>query len=175
MVDPRRYALSLLNTVLGGNMSSRLFQEVREKRGLAYAVYSFIAAHVDTGMFGVYLAVSPEHALEAVEIVVAELMKLSRKPVDAAELQGAIEYTKGSLLLASESADTQMVRAAQNEIHFGTDIPLETVIERIESTTCEELQQLASDLFHRDRMALTLLGPVDKRKETFENCLKSHP
>jgi predicted Zn-dependent peptidase len=173
MVDPRRYAFSLLNTILGGNMSSRLFQEVREKRGLAYAVYSFITAHVDTGMFGVYLAVSPEQALEAVELVTAELLKLTREPVDAAELKGAVEYTKGSLLLASESADTQMVRAAQNEIHFGADIPLATVIDRIESATREDLLQLANDLFRRDRMVLTLLGPVDTPKETFERCLKA--
>ncbi len=133
VVDPRRYGFSLLNTILGGNMSSRLFQEVREKRGLAYAVYSFISAHVDTGMFGVYLAVGPEQALEAVGLVAQELRKLTRTPVDAAELQGAIEYTKGSLLLASESADNQMVRIAQNEIHFQADIPLETVIQQIES------------------------------------------
>jgi predicted Zn-dependent peptidase len=174
VVDPRRYAFSLLNTILGGNMSSRLFQEVREKRGLAYAVYSFIAAHVDTGMFGVYLAVSPGQALEAVELVVAELSKLTREPVDTTELKGAVEYTKGSLLLASESADTQMVRAAQNEIYFGTDIPLATVIERIESATREDLLQLANDLFRRDRMVLTLLGPVDAPKEAFETCLTSN-
>jgi len=174
VVDPRRYAFSLLNTILGGNMSSRLFQEVREKRGLAYAVYSFIAAHVDTGMFGVYLAVSPGQALEAVELVVAELSKMTREPVDTTELKGAVEYTRGSLLLASESADTQMVRAAQNEIYFGTDIPLATVIERIESATREDLLQLANDLFRRDRMVLTLLGPVDAPKEAFETCLTSN-
>mgnify|MGYP001040951697 CR=1 FL=1 len=160
--------------VPGAGMSSRLFQEVREKRGLAYAVYSFIAAHVDTGMFGVYLAVSPGQALEAVELVVAELLKLTREPVDAAELKGAAEYTKGSLLLASESADTQMVRAAQNEIYFGADIPLAAVIDRIESTTREDLLQLANDLFRRDRMVLTLLGPVDTPKESFEMCLASN-
>jgi predicted Zn-dependent peptidase len=174
VVDPRRYAFSLLNTILGGNMSSRLFQEVREKRGLAYAVYSFIAAHVDTGMSGVYLAVSPEQALEAVELVAAELSKLTREPVDATELKGAVEYTKGSLLLASENADTQMVRAAQNEIYFGADIPLATVIDRIESATREDLLQLANDLFRRDRMVLTLLGPVDTRKDAFEKCLTSN-
>jgi len=173
VTDPRRYAFSLLNTILGGNMSSRLFQEVREKRGLAYAVYSFIAAHVDTGMFGVYLAVSPAQTLAAVELVAGELAKLTREPVDPAELKGAIEYTKGSLLLAAESADTQMVRAAQNEIHFGTDIPLPTVIQAVESTTAEDLLQLASDLFRRDRMVLTLLGPVETPQHEFEQILFS--
>jgi predicted Zn-dependent peptidase len=173
VVDPRRYVFSLVNTILGGNMSSRLFQEVREKRGLAYAVYSFISAHVDTGMFGVYLAVSPEQALEAVGLVAQEIRKLSRRPVDAAELKGAIEYTKGNLLLAAESADNQMVRIAQNEIHFQSDIPLETVIQRIESVGQEDLLQLANDLFRPDRMVLTLLGPVETDKASFEDCLDS--
>jgi len=175
MVDPRRYAFSLLNTILGGNMSSRLFQEVREKRGLAYAVYSFISSHVDTGMFGVYLAVSPEQALPAVALVASELTRMACEPVDPAELTGAIEYTKGSLLLASESADNQMVRAAQNEIHFETDIPLHTVIEHIESVTREDIQQLAQELFRKDQMMLTLLGPAATPKDAFENCLYSHP
>jgi predicted Zn-dependent peptidase len=173
VVDPRRYGFSLLNTILGGNMSSRLFQEVREKRGLAYAVYSFISAHVDTGMFGVYLAVGPEQALEAVGLVAQELRKLTRTPVDAAELQGAIEYTKGSLLLASESADNQMVRIAQNEIHFQADIPLETVIQQIESVRPEDLLHLAGELLRPDRMVLTLLGPVETDAAAFEQCLKS--
>jgi predicted Zn-dependent peptidase len=173
VVDPRRYAFSLLNTILGGNMSSRLFQEVREKRGLAYAVYSFTSSHVDTGMFGVYLAVSPEQALPAVALVASELTRITCEPVDPAEL--AIEYTKGSLLLASESADNQMVRAAQNEIHFEADIPLPTVIEQIESVTREEIQQLAQELFRKDQIMLTLLGPAPTPKDAFENCLYSHP
>jgi predicted Zn-dependent peptidase len=104
---------------------------------------------------------------------VAELAMLARRPVDAAELKGAVEYTKGSLLLASENADTQMVRVAQNEIHFGADIPLETVIERIESTAGEELMQLANELFRGEQMALTLLGPIDSPREAFEGCLTS--
>ena len=175
VVDPRRYAFSLLNTILGGNMSSRLFQEVREKRGLAYTVYSFTSSHVDTGMFGVYLAVSPEQALPAVALVASELTRITCEPVDPAELTGAIEYTKGSLLLASESADNQMVRAAQNEIHFEADIPLPTVIEQIESVTREEIQQLAQELFRKDQIMLTLLGPSPTPKDAFENCLYSHP
>jgi predicted Zn-dependent peptidase len=173
VVDPRRYGFALINTILGGNMSSRLFQEVREKRGLAYAVYSFISAHVDTGMFGVYLAVSPGQALEAVRLVAQEIAKITRLPVDPAELKGAVEYTKGSLLLASENADNQMVRIAQNEIHFQSDIPLETVIQRVESVRPEDLLRLASDLFQTDRMVLTLLGPVEADPAAFEDCLNS--
>jgi predicted Zn-dependent peptidase len=124
-------------------------------------------------MFGVYLAVGPEQALEAVGLVAQELRKLTRTPVDAAELQGAIEYTKGSLLLASESADNQMVRIAQNEIHFQADIPLETVIQQIESVRPEDLLHLAGELLRPDRMVLTLLGPVETDAAAFEQCLKS--
>ena len=174
MTDPRRYAFSLLNTILGGNMSSRLFQEIREARGLAYAVYSFIAAHADTGMFGVYLAVSPEQAQPAVGLVAVELARMAREPVDPAELAGAVEYTKGSLLLAAESADNQMVRAAQNEIYFEADVSLDEVISRLESVTPEEIQELARTLLRPDQTMLTLLGPVKARPETFDGCLLRH-
>ena len=168
--DPRRYACSLLNTILGGNMSSRLFQQVREKRGLAYTVYSFMMSHVDTGMCGIYLAVDPSKALETTNLVLQELDQLCAKPVSDAELKGAVEYTKGSLLLASESNENQMVRCAQNEIHFKRDIRLQEVIKRVESVTAEEILELSQSLFVRNQMGLTLLGP-DKNKNPFEEIL----
>jgi predicted Zn-dependent peptidase len=168
--DPRRYALSLLNTILGGNMSSRLFQEIREKRGLAYAVYSFISSHVDTGMFGVYLGVDPKRAQETTHLILEEMNKLRSESVDSSELDGAIEYTKGSLLLASESTDNQMVRTAQNEIHFGRDVPLQEVLQKIESVTRDEILDLARNLFDSNQMVLTMLGPV-KQKKIFEEIL----
>jgi predicted Zn-dependent peptidase len=172
ITDPRRYAYSLLNTILGGNMSSRLFQEIREKRGLAYTVYSFISSHVDTGMFGIYFAVDPKRALETTELVLNEINKSRNESVAAGELQGAIEYTKGSLLLASESNDNQMVRTAQNEIHFNRDITLQQVIETIESVTVEEILDLAQSLFEKKKMVLTVLGPVQDKKP-FEDTLYS--
>jgi predicted Zn-dependent peptidase len=168
--DPRRYALSLLNTILGGNMSSRLFQEIREKRGLAYAVYSFISSHVDTGMFGVYLGVDPKRAQETIQLILEAVNKIKSESVESSELMGAIEYTKGSLLLASESSDNQMVRAAQNEIHFGRDIPLEEVIQKVESVTPDEILELANFLFDRHQMVLTMLGPL-KKKKIYEGIL----
>ena len=173
ITDPRRYAGSLLNTILGGNMSSRLFQEIRERRGLAYAVYSFISSHVDTGMFGFYMGVDPKTARETTRLVLNELEKIKDDPVDAAELKGAMEYTKGSLLLASESADNQMVRCAQNEIHFGDEVALQDVIQKIEAVTPQEIQDLANHLFDRNQMTLTLLGPLDSEKEAFEQILYS--
>jgi len=171
ITDPRRYTFSLLNTILGGNMSSRLFQEVREKRGLAYSVYSFISSHGDTGMFGVYAGVAPKQAQETTRLVLDEIHRLKKEPVESSELKGAIEYTKGGLMLASESIDNQMVRSAQNEIHFGCEIPLKKIIEKVEAVTRDDILELANHLFHPRQMALTLLGPVNNDKKEFEEIL----
>ena len=168
VTDPRRYAFSLLNTILGGNMSSRLFQEVRERRGLAYSVYSFVSSHVDTGMFGIYIGVDPKRIRETIEVVLGEIHKLKTSRVEAVELQGAIEYTKGNLLLAAESTDNQMVRAAQNEIHFEKDISLQSVIEKLESVSENDILELAENIFNGRELALTLLGPVDIDQNVIE-------
>jgi predicted Zn-dependent peptidase len=174
ITDPRRYTCSLLNTVLGGNMSSRLFQEVRERRGLAYSVYSFLSSHVDTGMFGFYMGVDPKRARETIRLVLQEIDRIKQEPVASSELKGAKEYTKGSLLLASESADNQMVRCAQNEIHFEEDITLETIIENIEAVTADDILHAANELFSRDQMALTLLGPAEDDQKAFEELLNNN-
>ena len=170
IADPKRYTFSLLNTILGGNMSSRLFQEIRERRGLAYAIYSFISSHVDTGMFGVYIAVDPKTSLKSTELILRELRKLKEMRVDPTDLNNAKEYTKGGLLLASESVDNQMVRLAQNEIHFGRQIPLKSVIDGIATVTADEIIDLAGYLFQSEQLALTMLGPVSDKK-SFEDIL----
>ena len=153
-----------MNTLLGGNMSSRLFQEIREKRGLAYSVYSFISSYADTGVLGAYSAVDPESAVETADIVIKEIRRLKENTVDKGELKDAVEYTKGCLLLSSESTDSQMFRLAQNEINFGRTIPLPEIIEAIESVKPEEIKALASSLFSPDNLSLTLLGPFSDRK-----------
>ncbi len=160
ITDPRRYAYSLMNTILGGNMSSRLFQEIREKRGLAYSVYSFISSFVDTGVFGAYAAVNSENVYKATQLILKEIAKLKHMRVDLNELQDAKEHTKGSLMLASESNDNQMVRLAQNEIHFGRYIPLEEIANNIQSVTPDDILDLAENLFQKTRFSLTMLGPV---------------
>jgi len=170
ITDPRRYAFSLLNTIFGGNMSSRLFQNIRERRGLAYSVYSYISSFEDTGMFGAYAGVSPENALETTRLMVAELKKLKTERVEAAELDDAKNYTKGNLLLASESVDNQMVRLAQNEINFGRQIPLQEVVDQVESICEDDLINLADSLIQEDRLALTVLGPVEDETQ-FKNIL----
>ena len=160
ITDERRYACSLLNSILGGNMSSRLFQTIRERHGLAYSIYSFVSSYEDAGMLGVYAAVAPEKTGETLAHVLAALGRLVREPVTAQRLAEAKEYAKGSLVLAAESNDNQMVRRAQNEIYFGRETPLSEVTRRIDRVGAADLMALARDLFRPQRLALTALGPV---------------
>jgi len=170
LTDHNRYTFSLLNTVIGGNMSSRLFQEIRERRGLAYSVYSFISSYTDTGMLGAYVAVDPVNAVEAADVIIKEISKLKEHAVDSGELKDAVEYSKACLLLSSESTDNQMFRQIQNEIHFGRFVPLDEVIKGIESVRKEDILNLSRNLFDSNNLAITLLGPVSGAKQ-FRNLL----
>ena len=161
-VDPRRYAMALLNLILGGNMSSRLFQEVREKRGLAYSVYSFQNTYCDSGLLGIYLGVAPPRAAEALEVVRAEVARLAAEPVSASELADAKENLTGSILLAAENPESRMTRLARNEHHFGRVVTLDEVVEQVEGVTTEEISVLAADLLDSGNMGVTVLGPVDE-------------
>lgn len=172
VADPRRYACSLMNTVLGGNMSSRLFQEIRELRGLAYSVYSFAASQVDSGMFGAYAGVDPHRVTETIDLIMKEMRRMKSEPVTGDELRDAKEYTKGGLLLAAESVENQMARLAQNEVHFGRFISLDEVVQEIDAVSSEHILQLAADLFQSDQLSLALLGPLPEAPE-FESTL--HP
>ncbi len=171
ITDPRRYAYSLLNTILGGNMSSRLFQEIREKRGLAYSVYSYASSFVDTGVFSIYTGVAPENMQKSIQLILEAISKISKNRIDSNELRYAKEYTKGNLMLASESNDNQMVRMAQNETHFGRYIPMEEIINNIEAVTEDDILELAESLFQNNRFALTLLGPVTD-KHAFDDIMR---
>ena len=168
--DPRRYAFSLMNTIFGGNMSSRLFQEIREKRGLAYSVYSYISSFEDTGMFGAYAGVEPTKAQEVTALIMAGLRRLENELVGHSELRDAKEYTKGSMLLAAENTDNQMVRLAQGEINFGRHISLDAVVERIEAVRTDDLAELAKALFKNDPFVLTVLGPLTD-KAVFQSLI----
>ncbi len=169
--DPDRYTLSLLNTILGGNMSSRLFQEIREQQGLAYSIYSFVSAYVDSGMLGVYAAVAPEKAVETVDRTLAVIRKLGELSIDSEELKSAKDYTKGSLLLAAESNDNQMIRLAQQEIHFGRHLQLKDILLKIDAVSAESILDLASRLYGDNRVALTTLGPLED-ESLFDHLLK---
>ncbi|VEN74141.1 conserved hypothetical protein [Candidatus Desulfarcum epimagneticum] len=173
ITDPKRHAFSLLNVILGGNMSSRLFQKAREQKGLAYSIYSFVSSYVDTGMMGVSTAVSPDKALEVAALILSELEAIAEKGVEESEREDAAEYAKGALLLSSESVDNQMVRMAQNEIHFDRHISLDETIQKIDSVSGEDIAGLARRLFAFDGISATLLGPVGNiQKKDFETLLR---
>ena len=118
--DEDRFPCHLLNVILGSSMSSRLFQEIRENRGLAYSVYSFLNSHEDTGMFGIYAGVASENVQETLAIIHEQLSMLLKEPIPEAELNAAKEYLKGSMYLNSESTDSRMNRLAKNEFLFET-------------------------------------------------------
>jgi predicted Zn-dependent peptidase len=160
--EPRRYDCAVLNVILGGNMSSRLFQEIRERRGLAYSVFSFLSLYSDTGTLGVYVGVDNANTDEVLDVIVNEMASMKRTAIDSSEFENAKQYLKGGLYLAAESTENQMTRVAQNEINFGRHISLQEVEENIDKVTPESVLELAQDLFQDDAVALTLLGPVDE-------------
>ena len=158
--DPKRFALTLLNTVLGGNMSSRLFQKIREDKGLAYSIYSFASSHQDAGMFGVYTAVNPDQDQITIELILDELSQLKRFTISSSELSDSKDYIKGNLYLAAESPDNQMVRLAHNELYFSRHVSINEVVKNIESVTVKDIRELAQKLFAPGKLALSLLGEV---------------
>lgn len=161
---PSRFTSYVLNTILGGGMSSRLFQEIREKRGLAYTVYSYQSSYQDTGLFTIYMGVGEDSTEEAINLVIQELKRIKEEPIPEAELQAAKEQLKGNLLLSSENTDNRMTRLAKSEIYFNKFIPIEEVLKNIDKTTSEEVSNLARDIFQPEYLSLAILGPVNKKK-----------
>jgi predicted Zn-dependent peptidase len=158
--DPRRYAATVLQTILGGNMSSRLFQVIREQLGLAYSIYSFLTFFSDTGLWEIAAGVSPRHLEALLEAVSRELVRLRTEGVSGAELIAAQEYLKGSIYLHAEDVEQRMLRLAKNEINFGRYIPIEDVVNGLCRVTAAQVQDLAQEFFRAERWGTALLGPV---------------
>ncbi|HVN91231.1 MAG TPA: pitrilysin family protein [Candidatus Binataceae bacterium] len=163
-VDHLRFAAYLMNTALGGGMSSRLFQEVREKRGRVYSIYSFLSSFLDCGYFGIYAGTSPEWVDEVIEVTLKEVASTVREGLKPAELERAKSQLKGNMLLGMESTDSRMNRLARNEIYFGREIPLEEIARGIEQVTNDQIVELASSCFKGDRMGMVLLGDLNGRE-----------
>lgn len=159
--DERRYVLAVLDTVLGGGMSSRLFQEVREKRGLAYSVYSFAQAYRGAGLFGISAGTSPGGAQECIDVIVAELTRFAEDGASEAEATLAREHLKGNLTLSLESSSSRMIRLGRNEFELGRYIPIEEVEARIDAVTVQDVAALARELFAPSSLGLCVLGPLD--------------
>ncbi len=159
---PLREAGYMLNTILGGSMSSRLFQEIREKRGLAYSVYSFLSTYADAGQFGVYAGTGAENVTQVIDLVLTELRAIKRNSITPPELASAKEQLKGSFLLSLESSDNRMDRLARDEIYYGRHYPVEEVVAEIERVTLDDLHAVAHELFSGDTLSLAVIGRVRK-------------
>jgi len=155
-----RYVLTVLDSILGGGMSSRLFQEVREKRGLAYTIASFEILYRHAGIFGIYAATNPKSLGAVVDVTMAEVAKIREGGVTEDELRRAKQQLRGSLLLSLEVPRHRMSRMARNELYFGRLIPPQEVIEEIEAVELGDLQRLTRDLFQDRTLTTTVVGPV---------------
>jgi predicted Zn-dependent peptidase len=161
LADDRRYASYILNTLLGGGMSSRLFQNIREKQGLAYAVYSELNAYRDTGCLSIYAGTSLEAAERVVESILKEFREIKDGLITQEEMRRAKDHLKGSLMLSLESTSARMANLARQEIYFNRFISLDELIQSIENVSIEQVQAIAAEYFHQKQIALTVLGNLN--------------
>ena len=161
ITDDNRYATLILNTVLGGGMSSRLFQTIREERGMAYSIYSDLSPYRDTGTLCVYAGTSAGNALEVVDLILVEFAKLKQEPLSDEELTRAKDQVKGNILLGLESSSSRMANLARQEMYFQNFFTVDEVIARIDEVDAGQVQAMAQRLFDPERIAVTLLGRLD--------------
>jgi predicted Zn-dependent peptidase len=157
----KRFACYVLNTVLGGGMSSRLFQNVREKRGLAYAVFSGLSTFRDAGCLSVYAGTSTENARQVVDLIVEEMSRLKSEPLGEEELQRSKDYLKGSTLLSLESTMSRMSNLARQEMYFGRHMSLDEIGRLVDAVTADDVLAVGRELFRTGSIALAVLGPLD--------------
>ncbi len=158
---PDRHALTVLDTILGGGMSSRLFQEVREKRGLAYSVYSYRAMFVDTGTFAVYAGTTPQNAETVIDIIRTELDSVRRDGITDAELTRAKGHVKGSLVLSAEDPGSRMNRLGRQQVTTGEILSLDELIERFDSIDMDEVRRATDLVLNAGPPQVTVVGPFD--------------
>ncbi|MCX4746390.1 insulinase family protein [Kitasatospora sp. NBC_01287] len=162
--DERRWALGVLNAVLGGGMSSRLFQEVREKRGLAYSVYSYSSSYADSGLFGIYAGCQPKRVEEVLRICRGELDKVVADGITEEELSRAVGQISGSTVLGMEDTGSLMNRIGKAELAYGHHLSVDEMLERIAGVTLDDVREVARDVLGAHRPSLALIGPItDKR------------
>jgi predicted Zn-dependent peptidase len=160
---PERYALYLLNDIIGGSMSSRLFQEVRERQGLAYSIYSGTQAYRDVGVLYVSAGTDAPNFSKVLKLVLKEIRDLKKNGIRSEELHRAKDHLKGNLMLSMESTSSRMNRLAKQELSFGAFFSLDEMLEAIDRVREEEVQSLIHRLLDEDQMALLTLGPLDRR------------
>jgi predicted Zn-dependent peptidase len=160
MISEDRYTTHVLNVMLGGGMSSRLFQTIREEQGLAYSVYSGVNAYTDVGYLSVYSATSPEQIEEVIKLTLQEFAKMKDGEISEAELDRAKGQLKVSIMLGLESTSSRMSNLARQEIFFGRQSTLDEILERIEAVSVDGVRRIAREVFHGDKIAVTALGSL---------------
>jgi len=160
MTSTDRYPVHVLNVILGGGMSSRLFQTIREDHGLAYAVYSGVNAYTDVGYLSVYAATSPDQVADVIRLSIEEFGKLKAEAASQAELQRAKDQLKVSIMLSLESTSARMSNLARQEIFFGRQSTLDEILDRIDRVTAEDVQRVAGEIFGTDDLAITAVGQL---------------
>ena len=160
VLDPRRYVYDILSSALGGGSTSRLFERIREKEGLAYSIYSFHSCFFSTGMLGVYAAVAPESFANAADMTFEEIRKLRDQPMTDAELELNREHLKGSMLMSLENTFNRMSRMAKSMIYYKRLLGIHEVIQALDAVTVDDLHQVALETFLPDRCAVVVLGPA---------------
>lgn len=162
-----RFALSILENILGGGMSSRLFQKIREERGLAYAVYSYHSLFRETGNVAIYVGTRPANVNEVLSIIRAELAAIVDAGVTEDELNRAREHLKGHLVLGLESTRNRMTRLGRSELTHGQILSIDELVEKVSKVTTPDVRRLAGEIFTADRMVLTIIGPVAQEEIAF--------
>lgn len=163
IASDHRFGVQLLSNILGGGVSSRLFQSVREKRGLAYSIYSGLNLYRDAGTIFVYAAAAPDKTTRVIELTVKEIAKMCEQPVPAHEMRRAKDNMLGSVMLSLESSASRMTQLAQQQIYFDRFYTVEEVVREIEGIGAEDIRRLANEIFKQRTLALTLLGSQDGR------------
>ena len=159
--DPRREVADVLVSALGGGMSSRLFQEVRERRGLAYSIYGFQSGFRDIGYTGVYAATSREHLTDTARVILEEVLAVARDGLDPEELARTKSHLVGSIPLSLESTENRMFRLARNQMYFGRELAVDEVVTAIQGVTATDVVELAREVFAFDRLGVALVGDAD--------------
>jgi len=162
--DESNYAVEVANSILGGGLSSRLFQHIREEKGLAYSVYSYHTAYQGIGLFTIYLGLSKENLQAGLELVEQELAKLLQEPVPAAELDRARQQVLGTFRLSLENTTNRMIRLGKQELSLGRFIPVEEVEEKLKAVTAQDVQRLCARAFRREQLTTVVLGPVEPQE-----------
>lgn len=169
--DEDRYKLYILNSIFGGSMSSRLFQEIREKRGLAYSIFSYATLYKIAGLFAIYAGCGHKDCDTVIELILGEIHKIKNEPIGREEIARAKEQLKGNMILSLEGVNARMNRLGRNEIYFKRHVPIDEVLEKISRVTADDVHEMARKLFDVRKLGVSLIGPAGESDKKMARCV----